>query len=199
MTWTTNIPAPTDILSVSQGDLQNNNNANETAFGIDHVAFTLANAGRHNKVTFNANNVPTPPVSPPQLFTNDVTTGLVTLPELFFYSGTQAQSADQYVLNLLTDPSPRGSIMLFGGIIIKWFSANLTTPTKQYDFASAGTNPQSLNDFPNSAQGALVTSQTPGGTLTVVGYNSLSKTSIVLQRNPGAGGSTNMFVVVIGN
>jgi hypothetical protein len=194
MTWTTNIPAPTDILSVSQGDLQGNNNANQTAFGIDHVTFTLADAGQHNKVTFNANNVPTPPVAPPVLFTNTVAP--ITTPELFFYSGTQAQSGDQYVLGSLA--SNKGSVLLMGGIILKWFNGNLTTPTQEFDFAAGPGVVVGLNNFPNGVQGACVTSTSPGGTLTVVGYNALDATKIVVQRNPGTGGSTNVFVVVIG-
>ncbi len=48
-----NLPQPTDILSDSQVDLQNNNNAIDTSFGLDHYAASnlTPNNGKHAMVT----------------------------------------------------------------------------------------------------------------------------------------------------
>ncbi len=48
-----NLPQPTDILSDSQVDLQNNNNAIDTSFGLDHFAASnlTPNNGKHAMVT----------------------------------------------------------------------------------------------------------------------------------------------------
>lgn len=48
-----NLPKPTDILSDSQVDLKNNNNAIDTSFGLDHFAASnlTANNGKHAMVT----------------------------------------------------------------------------------------------------------------------------------------------------
>jgi hypothetical protein len=44
-----NVPQPTDILSDSQADLENNNNAIDSSFGVDHYAASnlSANNGKH--------------------------------------------------------------------------------------------------------------------------------------------------------
>jgi hypothetical protein len=48
-----NIPAPTDRLSVSQGQIQQNFSKSDTSFGTDHYKFSDAtvNNGKHNLVT----------------------------------------------------------------------------------------------------------------------------------------------------
>jgi hypothetical protein len=53
MAYNPNIPQPSDLLSVSQGDLLNNNTVSNTIFGVDHYAFSdvSGNAGKHNQVT----------------------------------------------------------------------------------------------------------------------------------------------------
>jgi hypothetical protein len=47
------IPNPTDLISVSQGELKTNFTVNQTAFDVDHVDFNVTGAGRHKKVTLN--------------------------------------------------------------------------------------------------------------------------------------------------
>lgn len=53
MSFTANVPAPTDKLSQSQKDILNNFTAINTYFGTDHVNFTSSsNIGQHNQITF---------------------------------------------------------------------------------------------------------------------------------------------------
>lgn len=53
MPYNTLIPRPTDLLSTSQSDIQNNFLQANTSFGIDHYTFDSlpANNGKHNLVT----------------------------------------------------------------------------------------------------------------------------------------------------
>jgi hypothetical protein len=194
-TYVNIVPASGDNPSVDQPNMLTNTTSVNAWVAQDHYGFNTAGptnnfGGLHQQVTFAANNVPTPPTSPPVLFTNTVG----SIPQLFFYSGSAAQSSNQYVLGSLG--SGKGSILLFGGIIVKWFSANINASSLAVNFATG----LSLNAFPNSVQGALVTTQsfTSGGGY-AVGYNTLSTSSITLQKSPGDTNTTNVFVVIIGN
>lgn len=52
MAYNQNIPQPTDLLSVSQGDLLNNFMALQTLIDINHVDFASGDQGKHKFVTF---------------------------------------------------------------------------------------------------------------------------------------------------
>lgn len=106
------IPASNNNPSTDQPNMLTNNNNIATYVAIDHVGFNVSGSGQHNQVTFAANNVPVPPVSPPVLFTNTV----AGLSQLFYYSGDAAHSSTQYV------SSANGSTFVLGGIIMKWGS-----------------------------------------------------------------------------
>lgn len=47
------IPNPNDLISVSQGQLKDNFQANKNTFDVDHVDFNATGAGRHKFVTIN--------------------------------------------------------------------------------------------------------------------------------------------------
>ena len=138
-----NIPFSTHNPSVDQPNMLTNTNSIASLVAVDHVAFATAGSGQHNQVTFNANNVPSTPTSPPVLFTNTVG----GVPQLFFYSGT---TPSQYT------NATSGSTYLLGGIILKWGQANLAggSFTRNVTFATA---------FPNACFSVVATAIAPTG------------------------------------
>jgi len=152
LSYTTNIPLGTDNPQTSAGQF----NVNFTSIGSivnqDLYGFNDNNGGLHQQVTFGIANPqkapPTPPVTPPQLFINFKDGAGNTLPgslnELFFYSGDAAHSQNQYV------SASSGSVLLLGGIIMKWGSLNPTTlsPPNTVTYASP---------FPNNIFSVVIT------------------------------------------
>lgn len=63
MSYQAAIPAATDQLSVSQGDLQNNFGALNTYLGVNHVGFNGSDQGKHVFITFPVQTV-NPSVTP---------------------------------------------------------------------------------------------------------------------------------------
>ena len=108
--FNTNVPAAGHDPSIDQPDMLTNNQAINNLIAVDHITFNATGGGQHLQVTFNGNNVPTPPVAPPILFTNTV----AGLPQLFFYSGDATHSSTQY------SAVTTGSTFVLGGIIMKW-------------------------------------------------------------------------------
>jgi hypothetical protein len=133
---------PADDVSV----MQTNAASIASIIDVDHVGFNIAGGGQHEQVTFNANKVPSIPTSPPVLFTdlpqNHGGNPALTVPELFFYSGNASQSSDQY--SCLST----GSVLLFGGIIMKWGFSNIVKTGTAITFSNA---------FPNNCFGVQVT------------------------------------------
>ncbi len=136
----TSVPAANDDPSSDQPDMLTNNQSTSSIIGTDHITFNLNNGGQHKAITFNQDASYAPvgfPVSPPQLFTAISTGGI---PELVYYSGTAAQSANQYTAG------SSGSTFLFAGFIIKWGVATLGAGlSNTVTFASLG-----LANFPNN-------------------------------------------------
>lgn len=52
MSYTTGMPTSTQTFAQTQPLIQNNFDTINTDFGVDHVAFTAANAGRHKQMQF---------------------------------------------------------------------------------------------------------------------------------------------------
>lgn len=112
-TYNVGVPATNNNPSADQPQMLINTIATDGIIAVDHVGFNLTNGGQHKAITFNQNAsyVPTPPVSPPQLFTSTVN----TLPHLFYYTGAAPTSSDQYYQN-----SSESSTMLLGSMIMKF-------------------------------------------------------------------------------
>lgn len=118
-----NIPAATHNPSVDQPNMETNNNNIATYVAVDHVSFNAGpgdTSGRHLQVSFDSNNVPGLPTPLSGignrigiLFTNTV--GVGTIDQLFYYTGTATDSANQYFIG-----ASGGSVLLLGGIIVKW-------------------------------------------------------------------------------
>jgi hypothetical protein len=186
------IPNPPNDPADDVKTMQTNAGSINSIIAVDHVGFNVAGGGQHNQVTFNSNNPPTPPVSPPILFTNNVDGAGNSLPgslaELFFYSGSTPQSKDQY--NVTT---ANGSVMLPMGIIVKWGT---------YSIAGVS-NSQAVtftNAFPNALFGVNISCITSGsiGDLEI-NYTPNSPSGFTGRRQGNAPTGPTYFFIAIGN
>jgi len=185
------VPATNDNPSADQPDMLVNNQSTLGILGTDHITFNLNNGGQHKAITFNqdASYVPVAfPVNPPQLFTNTVDGAGNALPggvpELFYYSGSNVQSQNQYVSR------PTGSVLLPGGIIMKWGQANNISDGAAFTFVPAFPN----NVFSLQVSGGTSSSPQPTinfsqGTLSVTGF-----TAKITGTQP-----INFYYIAIGN
>jgi hypothetical protein len=128
------LPNPPNDPADDVPGMQTNTGSVSSLVAVDHVGFNISGGGQHKQVTFSSNNVPSPPVSPPILFTNNPGGAPLNYPQLFFYSGNSAQSSSQYVI------AGSGSTFIFGGLILKWGSATITGGPSAVTFASAFPN-----------------------------------------------------------
>lgn len=188
-TYFPNIPNPPDAPADDVASMQTNSASIAGIIGVDHVGFGSSGNGQHKQVTFNANNVPTLPTTFPALFTNVPTSygGTPNYAQLFFYSGSASQSANQYVL------TGTGSVLLLGGIILKW--GTVTIPN------GAGSQPGSFSpSFPNNSFSLVFT---PGPN-TVAGdfpfYSTFDPGGFVCNRVGGnTGHAVTYSYIAIGN
>ena len=152
--YNTGVPAANNNPSVDQPEIQTNTASINSLVGIDHVSFNAAGGGRHNQVTFNSNNPASLPANPPVLFTNIQDGNGNNLPnalsQLFYYTGTAAQSQLQYFLNSAN--TAYGSVMLMGGLILKF--GNVTGITQSGTVATFG------QPFPTVCFGTVATGTT---------------------------------------
>lgn len=152
---------------------------------VDHIGFNVSGGGQHKQITFNSNNVPGSfPVNPPVLFTNSIIGGNNGL---FFYSGTAAQSSNQY-----SNSASNGSVLLMGGIIIKWGSQSF----------SGSQNPvvTFAQPFPNACfnvQLSLV--NTMSATFTPQNVLTTTPTTTGFTARVGAAGASTWYWLAIGN
>jgi hypothetical protein len=180
--YSSNIPDapndPADDVSI----MKSNAAAISSIISVDHVGFNVAGGGQHAQVTFNANNVPVPPVSPPILFTNTV----AGTPQLFYYAGNAAHSSTQYVA------ATSGSTFVLGGIIFKWGIGNAATNTA-VSFTSA---------FPNNCYTVMLTPISSGtiiGSIVIgVKSGSVSTSGFTLLTNQGVF-LVDFYYLAIGN
>ena len=184
-TFNTAIPAANNAPALDQPQMLINNQSTAGYVAVDHVGFGQTGNGQHKQVTFNANNVPAVPTSPPVLFTNTV----AGFPQLFFYSGDSSRTSDQYNI-----ASP-GSCLLFGGLILKWGSASFSLLSTSLVITFA-------KPFPNACFFCSATPVTSTGiAANVMGVSTNSVTSMTVNRAGGTGVVNNMTVLyfAIGN
>lgn len=187
-TYTTGIPAAGNNPSSDQPNMQTNTNSIASIWGVDHYTFGSGLDGKHKQITFAGNNPPTLPATPPVLFTNTVDGAGNTLPgslaELFFYSGTAPQSSSQFV------SQTTGSVLLFGGIILKWGVINFSGSSVSVTFVSA---------FPNNLFAACITgsNSTVPAANGILTYSGGSRTGFTAYQNGGSANTANY--IAIGN
>ncbi len=145
MTYNPAIPQATDLISQSQSQILTNFSQADTAFAIDHTAFSvLADQGKHKKSTYYEQAVdPTTLINEIAVYTKDVS----AITQLFL------RRENNGVVIQLTAGDPviasDGSTFLPGGIIIKWGQINsagnptpvlFATPFPTADTTTPGTN-----------------------------------------------------------
>lgn len=181
----TGIPNANNYPGDDQPGMQTNFSNINSYLAVDHVTPGLTGNGEHKQITFNNNNVPVPPITSPigVLFTNIQDGAGNALPgsvsELFYYVGTAAQSKNQYV------SQPNGSVLLLGGIILKWGSSAVTNSSNSFPVA-----------FPNNAFAMFVTS-TDAALGSPLKVTALSPTAFTVTRS--GSGATGYYYLAIGN
>jgi hypothetical protein len=176
-------PAANDKPSNDQAPMQQNFSSIKDLIDVDHVDFSNAAYGEHKQVTFASNNVPMPPVSPPILFTDTVE----GLPQLKFFSGDAAHSANQYVL------AGSGSTFLLGGIILKWGSYTMANGVATVPVAFA-------NSFPNNVYSIVFGSNVSGNPNNLPIAQALTTAGFTAARVSGSSGGTfTYYYIAIGN
>lgn len=130
MTYTTNMPLPTDTLAQSQPRIRVNFNLIDSYFGQDHFSFTAAsNNGLHKKISFVGVN----PAAAIPVTTEGITAIAEYMPNIagaeerqayaLFYRQNSAAHADVgYQLTGTQVPvnASRGCSSLPGGLMIQW-------------------------------------------------------------------------------
>lgn len=179
------VPATNNDPSVDQPNMLINTQSINSIIATDHVGFNSTGpaggiGGQHLQVTFNGNNVPSLPATLATLFANNQDGNGNNLPnglsQLFAYSGTAAQSQLQYTLNSASNSY--GSVMLFGGLILKFgLVTNLST---------SGTTVTFGQPFPTVCFGAVASQQTSGNAGSVIGASANTST-IRLVASAGTG------------
>lgn len=187
--YSSTTPNPPNDPADDVGIMQTNAGSISTIIAVDHVGFNVSGGGQHKKVTFNSNNPPASPVSPPVLFTNIVDGAGNALPgslaELFFYSGSAAQGQNQYNVT-----ATNGSVMLPMGIILKWGSETFVgsqSPTVNF-----------TNAFPNACFGVQLTLLNTNATVPTA-WRLSTVTASGWTGNVQVNGSTTMYWLAIGN
>jgi len=189
--YDTTVPATNDNPSADQPDMLVNTQSTNGILGVDHITFNLNNGGQHKAITFNqdASYVPVAfPVNPPQLFTNTVDgvgnalPGAV--PELFFYSGSNAQSNTQYVSR------PVGSVLLPGGIIMKWGAVAGVTDGTAISF---------VNAFPNNVFSLQVSGGTSSSPQPTINFSQSTLTTSGFTAKITGTQPVNLYYIAIGN
>lgn len=151
------VPSTNNNPMLDQPNMLINTQSIQSIIEVDHVGFNDPgnSSGQHTSIEFNQNESYVPgsfPISPPELFTTFGTSP----PNLRYYSGTQAQSANQYVI------AAQGSTMLLGGIIIKWGTLSYVQGTASFVVTFA-------SPFPNACFNVQLTSNNETSSIVPVG------------------------------
>jgi len=124
MTYNANIPQPTDLISVSQGQILANFQQLNTQFGIDHVAFNTGSGngdGHHKQATFDASVTPSTPTGTQSVLYPQTVSGAV---QLFFQNATTTTQ-----ITGVSSNAAGGYVFLPGGFIIQWNNVTATDNT----------------------------------------------------------------------
>ena len=169
-TFNDTIPNSGNNPSADQPIMLANNVASQGIIAVDHVGYNTTNGGQHTAITFNqdASYVPSGTVTPPKLFTNTVS----GLAQLFFYSGTAAQGANQYSIGA------NFSTFLLGGMILKGGIITVTTALTQ-TFTYSTLSP-ALDSFINNTLSVFITPLSAVSAVRVPYIASVNSTSFTL-------------------
>lgn len=138
MAYQSNIPQPTDQLSVSQSDILNNFMALQTLIDVNHVDFANGNQGKHFFVEFPV-QFPVPTTAAGEVGLYSQTSSLTSQPELVFskQGGTSVYefTSSGQLVNGGWVRHPSGILMKWGtggpgapGAYVITFPVNASTP-----------------------------------------------------------------------
>lgn len=194
-TYLGNIPAATDELSVSQGQIQQNFTSIQSFVDVNHADFTSTDAGKHIFVTLTSQGAIPPAGSgflanevglynavtngQQELFINKTTTGVPTTYNIPCTQSTLSTNAAPASLS-------RGFTYLPSGIIMKWGSFAYNSGTVMFDTTVAFTQILSL-------QFTTYTAGIPTNSTTVA--TSLAPTGFTFLTSAGAG-TTIMYMAI---
>lgn len=183
------IPAAANDPADDQGPMQKNFENINSFLKVDHTNPASTGAGTHLQVSFGSNNPPTFPLTYPELFTNTQDGAGNALPhsypELFFYTGVAGASKDQYV------STANGSVLLMGGIIMKWGVANLPGT----GFNQAVMFPV---QFPNNCFSVIAIANAASNSVSVVSCTSFTVSQFIAIKTSSST-SLNINYIAIGN
>lgn len=183
-----NIPAAANDPADDQPEMKTNFSNINSYLQVDHTNPAATGAGQHKQVTFNSNNVPSIPTSPPVLFTNTQDGAGNTLPgsvpELFFYSGDATRTSNQYRSVAV------GSTVLTGGIIMKWGAVAAV---------SDGTPISFVTPFPNNVFSLQVSGGTSSSPQPTINFSQSSLTTSGFTAKITGTQPLNLYYIAIGN
>jgi len=186
MTFSNDIPRPTDIPSQSQALMRINNSQLDTVFGIDHVKYTDADTtirGKHNKSTYREQAAsPGTATNEMAVYSKEVSYGgLGSNTELFIQKENLAAAGSDIQLTntikTISSGASSGLSFLPGGTILQWGLSAAAVNGATINFGSA---------FPTACVNVQVTIDI-GSTVSPVGTNGYTVTGFVF-RTTAAGG-----------
>lgn len=192
-TYQQNKPEENDNQDVSQVDLQQNFEANNETWNVDHIApdpNTGGNRGKHNKVTFVKQSAsPTPGANECVFYAKDVSTE--TLPYAT-YIKADSSTANVPILPQIT-AGTSGNFKI-GGVAFVWgVTSNATTGTNQTIPVSFGSNFSSAPWFFSATR-----TTAPGGN-DAISYGSLTQSGVNINSfTSGTGTAQNFNWLAIG-
>lgn len=191
ISYNTNIPFSTHNPSDDQPLMEENFNSISQWVDVDHVGFDPgggATSGQHLQVTFNSNNVPGTPTSPPVLFTNNV----LSVPQLFFYSGATFSQYSNVAAGVTG-----GSTYMMGGIVMKWGTVNCPDNSPVLFSTICG------SAFPNNCFSfipVVIKANTSNPiNVTVNNFSSTAFTLRISFQSSGTPTSSNIYFIAVGN
>lgn len=133
MTYDPNIPQASDLISVSQSQLQTNFSQANSIFNAEHVAFnnaTVANRGKHRAIKMlEQSSTPTTAAGEGAFYTQD-SSGTTNL----FFRRDSNGSIIQMTNGLAPVDAETGRTMLPGNLMIQWGVVSGTAPSVSVTF-----------------------------------------------------------------
>jgi hypothetical protein len=192
MTFNPSIPTGGQTISSTTVPIQTNFSVSNTAFGIDHTAFSVnLNQGQHQKVSLVQQATdPTALATAPILYAKSTTSNTLNNDIYFERSSNDGSNIVQLTTTKFNPvASSNGGSFLPGGIVMQWGSQTFTgsqSPTVTFPTA-----------FPNACFQVQLSLLNAGGTQTQNRITTISTTGFTASVN--ASGACTWYWLAIGN
>lgn len=197
MVFKPNIPAASDKLRVSQGEIQENFNKLNSIFDIDHVTYddVTGDGGKHEATTFvnRTDKVLTiPPTTTAQELAFYVKDDAANIPQIFYQEPDSAGAGAEVQVSGNVINGANGEAPLMGSSGIKWMQLSLTHQVSQnITYAGEGLTAFDTNTY-------SIFSQIDNGTGNI-GISSLTKDGFSIVGTFDTVGTYTVYVGVIGS